>query len=96
MGIAVTAQAGQIYLTRGLQLEPAGRATATGYMQVVFAVIWGALVFQEYPDLWMGAGAMVILTSTLVLVRSQPGPPSRVRVVEESAAEIPIELGKAR
>src|SRR5690606_2882050 len=48
--VGITARGGQVYLTRGLQPEPAGRATAIGYLQVVFAAIWGAVVFGEVPD----------------------------------------------
>lgn len=67
--IAAAAQAGQVLFTRGLRIEPAGRATAIGYLQVVFAAIWGALFFGEYPDGWVLVGAGMILGSTLVLVR---------------------------
>ena len=65
--VAVTAQAGQVFLTRGLQLEPAGKATAIGYLQVVFAAVWGAFFFAERPDGWVMAGAAIILGSTLIL-----------------------------
>lgn len=94
LGVGLTAQGGQVYLTRGLQLEPAGRATAVGYVQIVFAAVWGAMFFGELPDEWTVAGAMVILASTLLLVRSQKRPGTRARVAEESAAEIPLELSK--
>lgn len=67
--LSIAAQAGQVMLTRGLQLEPAGRATAIGYLQVVFAGAWGAIVFGEIPDGWVLAGAGIILGSTLVLTR---------------------------
>jgi drug/metabolite transporter (DMT)-like permease len=67
LGIAVTAQLGQIYITRGLQREAAGRATAAGYLQVVFAGLWGLLFFRERPDLWVAIGSAVILTCTLLL-----------------------------
>ena len=91
LGVGLTAQAGQIYLTRGLQLEPAGRATAVGYLQIVFAALWGVVFFTEVPDLWTVAGGLVILGCTLALARTQTQPARRVRVVEESAAEIPLE-----
>lgn len=94
LGTGAAAQAGQVYLTRGLQLEPAGRATAVGYLQIVFAAAWGALVFGELPDGWTLAGALVILGSTLALVRAQKRPASRIRVPEETAAEIPLELSE--
>ena len=35
--IGIVTQIAQIYMTRGLHLEPAGRATAVSYLQVVFA-----------------------------------------------------------
>lgn len=69
--VGVAAQAGQVCLTRGLALEPAGRATAIGYIQVVFAAIWGALIFGEIPDGWVIAGASVIIGSTLLLARQR-------------------------
>lgn len=89
LAVGLTAQGGQVYLTRGLQLEPAGRATAVGYLQIVFAAIWGALAFAELPDGWTVGGAMVILTSTLLIARSQKPSASTPRVAEESAAEVP-------
>lgn len=68
-GVGLTAQAGQVYLTRGLQLERAGRATSIGYLQIVFAAIWGALFFREIPDRWSIAGAALIVGSTLAVGR---------------------------
>jgi drug/metabolite transporter (DMT)-like permease len=94
LAIGLTAQAGQVYLTRGLQLEPAGRATAVGYLQIVFAAAWGAAFFLEMPDAWTLAGAAVILASTLLLVSAQKRPATRARVAEGSAAEIAIELSE--
>ena len=54
-------------MTRGLQLERTARATTTGYLQVAFAVVWGALLLGEIPDVWTLAGAVTIIGSTLVL-----------------------------
>ncbi len=85
LAVAITAQAGQVYLTRGLQLEPAGRATAVGYLQIVFAAMWGAAFFAEIPDAWAIAGALLILVSTLVLARHRTGPPRMA--AETSAAD---------
>jgi drug/metabolite transporter (DMT)-like permease len=65
MGVAT--QLAQIHMTRGLVLVPAGRATAVGYIQVVLAALWGALVFGEVPDLVTVAGAVLILAGTLFL-----------------------------
>ena len=73
VGVGVATQIAQVYMTRGLQLEPAGRATAVGYLQVAFAAAWGALLFAELPDALGLLGAAVIVGSTLVLVRPPTG-----------------------
>ncbi|MFQ5601497.1 MAG: DMT family transporter [Candidatus Krumholzibacteriia bacterium] len=71
VGVGIFTQIGQITLTRGLKLEPAGRATAMSYLQVLFAVVWGALFFAESPDAWSILGALLILGGTfLVAVRA--------------------------
>jgi drug/metabolite transporter (DMT)-like permease len=67
LGVGVATQIAQIYMTRGLQLEPAGRATAVGYLQIVFAGIWGVAFFDEIPDAWGIAGAGLIVGSTLAM-----------------------------
>jgi drug/metabolite transporter (DMT)-like permease len=64
-GVGVTTQLAQVNMTRGLQLERTARATPIGYLQVVFAVLWGALVLGEIPDVWTLAGAVTIIGSTL-------------------------------
>jgi drug/metabolite transporter (DMT)-like permease len=73
LGVGITAQVGQIYITRGLRREPAGRATAMGYLQVVFATLWGLLFFAEFPDRWAIAGSLTILGCTLALALGGPG-----------------------
>lgn len=67
LGVGVTTQLAQVSMTRGLQLERTARATTTGYLQVAFAVMWGALLLGEVPDVWTVIGAVVIIGSTLVL-----------------------------
>lgn len=67
LAVGVTTQIAQVYMTRGLQSEPAGRATAVGYLQVVFAALWGALLFGEHPTAWTVAGATLILVCTVIM-----------------------------
>jgi len=71
LGVGVATQAGQVFLTRGLKLERAGRAMSVGYLQIVFAAGWGALFFGEFPDLWSIAGGTVIIASTVLLGRTR-------------------------
>jgi drug/metabolite transporter (DMT)-like permease len=51
LAVAISAQFGQIFLTRGLAVLPAGRAMAVGYVQVAFAVVWGVIFFGDVPGL---------------------------------------------
>ena len=71
LGVGASTQIAQVYMTRGLQLETAGRATSVGYLQIVFAAAWGLMVFGEMPDAWSIAGAGVIIISTLLLARTR-------------------------
>lgn len=74
LGVGVATQLGQVSLTRGLRLERAGRAMAVGYLQIVFAALWGVLFFHEIPDAWGAVGALVIVGSTFLLSRvRRPG-----------------------
>lgn len=70
LGVGLCTQLGQVYLTRSLVALPAARATAISYVQVVFAGLWGALVFGEGIDGWTIAGALLVLAATLVSLSS--------------------------
>lgn len=63
-GIGVATQIGQVCLTYGLSREPAARAMAVGYLQVVFAVGWGVLWFAEVPPWTTLVGAAMIIGGT--------------------------------
>lgn len=69
LAVGASTLGGQIFLTLGLQRERAGRATAVGYVQIVFASTWGALVFGDVPAATTLAGAAVIVVCTLSLAR---------------------------
>lgn len=64
--VGIFTQIGQICLTKALQAETAGRATAFSYAQVVFATLFGWALFDEVPDFWFVCGAVLILSGTLV------------------------------
>ncbi len=66
LGVGIFTQLGQVYLTRGLTALPAARATAISYVQVVFAGLWGWLVFGEGIDSWTVVGAALVLAATLI------------------------------
>jgi len=66
-GIGITTQLGQVFLTMGLAIEKAGRATAVGYIQICFAVIWQLVIFGEQPGLGTLLGAGLIIGGTLAV-----------------------------
>jgi drug/metabolite transporter (DMT)-like permease len=74
LGIGVATQLGQVFLTRGIALVPAGRATALGYVQIVFAAAWGALLFGERPGVYTLAGGALVFVGAAVLVVTSPRP----------------------
>ncbi|HSJ30440.1 MAG TPA: DMT family transporter [Longimicrobiales bacterium] len=69
LGVGISTQLGQIYMTRGLHLERAGRATATSLIQIVFAGIWGAVFFAQIPGPAGLIGAGLIIAGVLLLGR---------------------------
>ncbi len=71
VGLGLATQMAQVHMTRGLVLVPAGRATAVGYIQVVLAALWGALLFSEVPDLLTLGGALLVLAGTFTLALSR-------------------------
>lgn len=67
VGVGVATQLAQVHMTRGIALTPAGRASAVGYLQVVLAALWGALIFDEIPDRMTIGGAALIVGATLAV-----------------------------
>ncbi|MGE0867257.1 MAG: DMT family transporter [Kofleriaceae bacterium] len=69
IAIGVATQAGQVFLTMALSLERAGRVTAVGYVQVMFALGWQWLVFGRWPVLATLAGAALIIAGAVTVTR---------------------------
>jgi len=64
--VGVFTQVGQVGLTKAMKIEAAGRATAFSYLQVVFAVLLGWMIFGEIPDLWVLLGGGFILIGAII------------------------------
>ena len=73
VGVAGTAQLGQVYLTKGLHEEQAGRAMSMSYLQILFAAVWGLLFFDEIPDVLTIFGAVLVMGGTVLVARSRDG-----------------------
>tara|TARA_Y100001968_G_C19346222_1_gene712172 strand:- start:364 stop:1266 length:903 start_codon:yes stop_codon:yes gene_type:complete len=66
LGIGFFTQIGQLCITEGLRLIPAGQATSLNYSQVIFACVWGALIFQEQITSTILLGGLCVLISTII------------------------------
>ncbi|MEZ4458560.1 MAG: DMT family transporter [bacterium] len=71
LGVGIATQAAQVRMTQGLQLEQAGRATSITYLQVVFAFVWGLLLFDEVPAWPAVLGAVTVLAAVVFVARSR-------------------------
>lgn len=79
VGIGVTSQIGQVFMTKAYHAERAARASAASYMQILFAMIWGVVLFGEKVDGWLLSGALLVVGGTAVASlfkprRETPGP----------------------
>ncbi len=68
MGIGIFTQIGQLCITEGLRILPAGQATSLNYSQVIFASIWGVLIFQETITISVYLGGLCVLFSTIISI----------------------------
>lgn len=69
LGIGLATHAGQVGLTKGMQTLEAGTASAVGYVQVVLAFVWGAVFLGDAVDGWSIAGAALVVSGVLLVVR---------------------------
>lgn len=67
LGVGVATQIGQVFLTKALMIERAGRASSMGYLQVVFALGWQALVWDMTPSWPSIGGALLIIAGTIAV-----------------------------
>ena len=66
IGVGLLTQLGQVWLTEGLAVLPAARATSINYVQVAFATLWGVLWFAEPITGTVVIGAACVLAATLI------------------------------
>jgi drug/metabolite transporter (DMT)-like permease len=70
--VGVFTQIGQIGLTKAMQNEVATKVTAFSYVQVVFSIIFGFIIFNEIPSSWtLSGGALIILGALVNVLGSQ-------------------------
>ncbi|MFK7974837.1 MAG: DMT family transporter [Halioglobus sp.] len=64
--VGIFTQIGQVGLTNAMRSETAGKASAYSYVQVIFAVVLGWLLFSEVPSLWTWIGGGLIILGALI------------------------------
>jgi drug/metabolite transporter (DMT)-like permease len=72
LGVGVTTQIAQTCLTEGISRVPAGPATAVGYVQIAFAMLWSMMVFDVVPDLVAIGGAIIVFVGIAILLLTRP------------------------
>ena len=70
LGIGLFTQIGQLCITEGLRLIPAGQATSLNYSQVIFASVGGFFLFQESLTAKFYLGSLCVLISTIISINS--------------------------
>ena len=55
----------QLCLIRSFSMAEASVVAPFAYLGIVFAAIWGAVLYGEYPDVWTVIGALVIIAAGL-------------------------------
>ena len=66
--VGIFTQIGQVGLTKAMQCEDANKVSAYSYVQVIFSIILGAIVFNEIPSIWTLSGGILIILGALVNV----------------------------
>ncbi len=64
--VGVFTQIGQLGLTKAMQTQQAGKASAYSYIQIVFSVLLGIIFFGEVPIIWTYVGGGLIVTGALI------------------------------
>ncbi|MGF1686414.1 DMT family transporter [Photobacterium japonica] len=66
--VGIFTQIGQYGLTKAMQTQAAGKASAYSYVQIVFSALLGVWVFNEIPSVWTYMGGGLIVTGALINV----------------------------
>lgn len=69
--VGVFTQIGQMGLTKAMQTQEAGKASAYSYVQIIFSVVLGIVFFGELPSAWTYLGGALIVTGALINVFGQ-------------------------
>ncbi|NNP77351.1 hypothetical protein A7P54_13095 [Acinetobacter sp. Ac_3412] len=63
IGAGVLANVSQIFMSHAYRLAPAGQIAPVNYIAIIFAGLWGFLLWNEVPDLYSLIGFCIILSA---------------------------------
>jgi drug/metabolite transporter (DMT)-like permease len=63
--VGLLGSAAQLCLIRAFSLAEASVVAPFGYIGILFAILWGIALYDEYPDGWTLLGALVIVLAGL-------------------------------
>lgn len=84
--IGVIGVAGQAAMTRGFSTGETSFVTPFDYSRLLFATLFGIILFAEVPDLWKAAGALIVVGSGYYIVRRELALARARRAVAGAAA----------
>ncbi|CAE6941092.1 DMT family transporter [Vibrio sp. B1FLJ16] len=64
--VGVFTQIGQLGMTKAMQTQEAGKASAYSYIQIIFSGLIGIVIFNELPSVWTYIGGSLIVTGALI------------------------------
>lgn len=69
LGAGAFAAIAQFLITNAYRYAPAGQLSIYNYMQILFALLWGLLFWNETPDLFSIFGAIIIVGAAYINYR---------------------------
>ncbi|TDJ22644.1 MAG: EamA family transporter [Gammaproteobacteria bacterium] len=83
--VAVFATAGHYAITRSIANAPLTVTQPFSFLQLVWAILFGYLIFDEVPDLWVLAGATIIV-ATISYMAHREAAASRQQKLQSSSS----------
>ena len=75
--MAIMVYAGQTLIIAAYKAGEAVIVAPMQYSQILWASVYGALFFDEFPDLWTAVGALIIIASGVYIVLREGNPDSK-------------------
>lgn len=74
IGIGTFAVTAQLFMTNAYKYAPASELSIYNYVEIIFSLIWGFIIWSELPDLISLSGALLIIIAGLLNFRLQRHP----------------------